>query len=135
MAVSVAPLTTVVMGTVDQNRAGAASGINNAVARVAGLLAVAILGIVMVSAFSYRMNQSLKQLNISSDVARAVQSNEIKLAALPVPSGMDSSTTAALETSIDGAFVSGFRLIMLICAGLAVASAAFAWRMITMRAT
>jgi EmrB/QacA subfamily drug resistance transporter len=135
IAVSVAPLTTVVMGTVDQNRAGMASGINNAVARVAGLLAVAILGIVMVSVFSYRMNQSLKQLHISSDVARAMQSNEIKLAALPVPSGMDSSTTAALETAIDGAFVSGFRLIMLICAGLAVASAAFAWRMITMRAT
>ncbi len=135
MAVSVAPLTTVVMGTVDQNRAGTASGINNAVARVAGLLAVAILGIVMVSAFSYRMNQSLKQLNISADVASALQSNEMKLAALPVPSGTDPSTAAALKTSIDGAFVSGFRLIMLICAGLAVASATFAWRMITMRAT
>jgi hypothetical protein len=90
---------------------------------------------VMVSAFSYRMNQSLKQLNISTDVARVLQSNEIKLAALTVPSGMDSSTTAALKTSIDGAFVSGFRLIMLICAGLAVASAAFAWRMITIRPT
>jgi EmrB/QacA subfamily drug resistance transporter len=135
MAVSVAPLTTVVMGTVDQSRAGTASGINNAVARVAGLLAVAILGIVMVSAFSYRMNQSLKQLNIPADVARALQSNEMKLAALSVPSGTDSSTAAALKTSIDGAFVSGFRLIMLICAGLSVASAAFAWRMITMRAT
>jgi hypothetical protein len=47
---------------------------------------------------------------------------------------MDSSAAAALRASIDRAFVSGFRLIMLICASLAVASAVFAWRMITMRA-
>jgi hypothetical protein len=122
------------MDTVDSNRAGTASGINNAVARVAALLAVAILGIAMVSAFSYRMNQSLKQLNLPADVTHSLQSNEIKLAALPIPAGMDSSTAAALRTSIDRAFVSGFRLIMLICASLAVASAGFAWRMITMRA-
>ena len=54
MALSVAPLTTVVMGAVDRNRSGAASGVNNAVARVAGVLAIAAMGLAMVGAFSAR---------------------------------------------------------------------------------
>src|SRR5712692_190615 len=52
MAVTVAPLTTVVMNSVNQDRVGTASGINNAVARVAGVLAIAVLGILMVKTFS-----------------------------------------------------------------------------------
>src|SRR5437016_13745403 len=59
MAITVAPLTTIVMNSVDRDHVGAASGINNAVARVAGVLAIAVLGIVMVSAFSYRLNRQL----------------------------------------------------------------------------
>ena len=59
MAVTVAPLTTVVMNSVDQDRVGTASGINNAVARVASVLAIAILGIVMVKAFSIRLDYTL----------------------------------------------------------------------------
>jgi hypothetical protein len=130
MAVSVAPLTTVVMGAVDQDHAGTASGISNAVARVAGLLAIAILGMVMVSAFSYHMNQSLRQLNMPLDVIQGVQSSATRLAAMAVPAGVDSSTAAEVRVSIDRAFIFGFRLIMLICAGLSAASSGFAWRMI-----
>src|ERR1700736_4760831 len=59
LAVSVAPLTTVVMNAVEQKRAGTASGINNAIARVAGVVAIAVLGIVMVKAFGSRLNNSL----------------------------------------------------------------------------
>src|SRR5438128_6744786 len=52
MAVSVAPLTTTVMNSVTQNRVGIASGVNNAVAMAAGLLAIAVLGIAMLHAFN-----------------------------------------------------------------------------------
>jgi EmrB/QacA subfamily drug resistance transporter len=128
MAISVAPLTTVVMSTVDQNRAGTASGINNAVARVAGLLAVAILGIVMVSAFSHFMNRSLAQLNLPTGIVNELRSSEIQLGALTVPHGLNSDTAAVIERSITESFISGFRLIMLICAALGVLSAFVAWR-------
>jgi len=130
MAVSVAPLTTVVMGAVEQKHAGTASGINNAVARVAGLLAIAILGMVVVSAFSHYMNQRLMELSIPVDAVQEVQSKETSLAAVTVPVGIDPSTAAILRISIERAFVFGFRLIMIVCAALAAASSVFAWRMI-----
>jgi EmrB/QacA subfamily drug resistance transporter len=130
MAVSVAPLTTVVMGAVDPNHAGTASGINNAVARVAGLLSVAILGIVMVSAFSNQLNQKMAELAVPHAVVRDLQSEEIKLAAAAVPAGLDPSMATAIKLAVDLAFIFAFRLVMLICAGLSLASAALAWRMI-----
>jgi len=130
MAVSVAPLTTVVMGAVDQNHAGTASGINNAVARVAGLLAIAIFGMLMVGAFSRYLNQHLGELSLPEEAMHPLRSNEIRLAAIAIPAGIDSGTAAQLRMLIERAFVFGFRLIMLICAALSVASSGFAWRLI-----
>ena len=130
MAVAVAPLTTVVMNSANQDRVGTASGINNAVARVAGVLAIAILGIVMVNAFASRLNHRLAQLSLPPGVLQMLQADEIKLAGLQVPPGLNLSTKAAVKESIGEAFVFGFRLVMLICAGLSLASAAVAWLMI-----
>src|SRR5579863_4576663 len=130
MAVTVAPLTTVVMNSVEEYRAGAASGINNAVARVAGVLAIAVLGIVMVKAFRKQMNRNLASFNLPATAVSDLQSNETKLAALPVPAGLPSGTAAELRVLIGRAFVFGFRMIMLICAGLAIASAVCAWKLI-----
>ena len=130
LTVTVAPLTTVVMNSVDRERVGTASGINNAVARVAGVLAIAVLGIVMVNAFASRLNHRLAQLSLPPAVLRALQSDEIKLAGLEVPAGLNPSTKAAIKESIGEAFVFGFRIVMLICAGFSLASAAIAWLMI-----
>ena len=127
MAITVAPLTTVVMNSVPQDRVGTASGINNAVARVAGVLAIAVFGLVMVTAFRFRLSQSLTHLPLPPDILRNLQEDAIKLAGLQVPAGLDPSMKAAVQKSINGAFVYGFRIVIWICAGLTLASAAVAW--------
>src|SRR5208337_819750 len=130
MAVSVAPWTTVVMGSIDPDRAGTASGINNAVARVAGLLAIAVFGVVMVTEFGSHLNRALSNLSMPDSARSELRSNETKLAALKAPAGVEPAKAAAIESSILASFVSSFRLIMWICAALAVGSAVAAWRMI-----
>jgi MFS family permease len=132
MAVTVAPLTTVVMNSVDQNRVGAASGINNAVARVAAVLAVAVFGIVMVKAFASHLNHSLGQLSLPPGMLQKLRSDEIRLAGLQVPASLDPNARTAIREMIRDAFVFGFRIVVLICAGLSSASAAIAWLMIPM---
>src|SRR5882762_3641387 len=130
MAVTVAPLTTVVMNSVGQDRVGAASGINNAVARVAGVLAIAVLGIVMVNAFSARLDSKLASFSLPPGTLQEMQASEIKLAGLQLPTSLNETSGTAIRKSVREAFVFGFRLIMVICAGLSVASAASAWLLI-----
>jgi EmrB/QacA subfamily drug resistance transporter len=130
MAVTVAPLTTSVMNSVNEDRVGAASGINNAVARVAGVLAIAVLGIVMVKTFGSRLNHSLAQFSLPTSVLQEIRSQETRLAGLQAPTGVDPSARATIAQSIGEAFVFGYRIVMLICAGLALASATVAWLMI-----
>lgn len=130
MAISVAPLTTVVMNSVEQEHAGVASGVNNAIARVAGVLSIAVLGVLMTAAFGHSLRQLLAGMNLNASLVEELESNAVKLGALDVPRGADPRTADAIHSIIAEAFVFGFRLIMLICAGLAVASAAIAWRKI-----
>ena len=129
-AVTVAPLTTVVMGAVVQDRAGTASGINNAVSRVAGLLSVALLGLVMVAAFRHQLEHRLAGIPIPSSAHRALMADSIRLAAIKLPPELDATASAAVKASVQQSFVSAFRLEMFLCAVLAVCSSAGACWMI-----
>ena len=64
MAITVAPLTTTVMGAVETGHAGVASGVNNAVSRIAGLLAVAVFGVVLVRTFDARVRPQIDRLEL-----------------------------------------------------------------------
>jgi MFS family permease len=127
MAVSVAPLTTTVMNSVAQNRVGIASGVNNAVARGAGLLAIAVLGIVMLHEFNHALDERLAGSTLPPSAWRSLQAERSKLAAAAPPEELDALTQHVIVRAIDESFVDGFRLIMAIGAMLAIASAIAAW--------
>ena len=133
MAVSVAPLTTTVMNSVRESRAGIASGINNAVSRTAGLLAIAVLGLIMFHAFSNCMDSRLNQLKVTADAREALNNQRMKLAAAELPSEIDPATRDAVKQAIDECFVSGFRRVMLCGAALAIASSLMAFLIIRAR--
>ncbi len=126
MAICVAPLTTTVMAAVEVRYAGAASGINNAVSRIAGLVAIAVLGIVVANIFNASLDRSIISLDLSVPARQFLDTQRINLAAAAVPPGLSTSASAALRSAIALAFVDGFRWVMWIAAGLAVTSAAIA---------
>ena len=123
MAITVAPLTTTVMSSIAQNRAGIASGVNNAVARTASLVAIAVLGVVILQAFKSSLDRRLIAAKLPASAVQSVQSQSTKLAAIAVPENLDSETQQLIRRAIDESFVSGFRWIMAIGAALAAAGA------------
>jgi EmrB/QacA subfamily drug resistance transporter len=116
MGLTVAPLTAMVMGSVEARHAGLASGINNAVSRAAGLLAIAALGVVLVARFDAALDAGLGALALDPETARAVLAQRGKLGAADVPAG-------AIRDAFELAYVSGFRATMLVSAGLAALAA------------
>ena len=130
MALSVAPLTTAVMSSAGDRYAGAASGINNATARIAGLLAVALLGAVAVGTFRAALDVRLDRLHVAPGIRQALQPEVQKLAEAQVPPGVDDVTRQALRAALDESFVHSFRVATLIAAAAALLSATCAWLMI-----
>lgn len=128
MSTSVAPLTTAVMGAVTQERAGIASGVNNAVSRVAGLLAIAVFGVVLSGSFNRGLDRRLPELRLSEEARTQIDAERPKLAAAQAP---DPRTQAAVRES----FVDGYRVVLWIAAALALASAASAAVLIDKEAT
>ncbi len=126
MAVSVAPLTTTVMSSVAGERSGVASGINNAVSRTAGLLAIAVLGIVMLQTFNQSLDRRLAKVDISPSVRQFLLAQRDRLAGVALPQSVPAHTQDLLTDAIDRSFVDGFRWVMLIGSALALGSAATA---------
>lgn len=123
MTVTVAPLTTTVMNAVGADAAGTASGVNNAVSRVAALLAIAIFGGVMASVFDGALDDALRSAGLPDTLVQHVHAQRGRWAAVELPSGIDPGSAAAVQQAVAGAFVSGFRWVMGLSAALALASA------------
>ena len=123
----VAPLTTTVMNSAPSEHAGSASGINNAVSRVAGLLAIAVLGIVVVSSTGAALHRS--GVNLTPAEQRTVAQDSLLTGRAP-ERGISAARRVVIRRSLDTAYANaGFRDAMLACAALALLSAiiAFGW--------
>src|SRR2546427_2725833 len=133
MAISVAPLTTTVMNSVKQGHAGIASGVNNAVSRTAGLLAIAVLGLVMFHTFNHCLDRRLDQLAVPPEVRQGLNDQRMRLATAEIPSAADEQTRSILKQTIDECFIAGFRRVMLVGSVLAFASSSIAWLVVRNR--
>jgi hypothetical protein len=127
MAVSVAPLTTTVMGSVPRELAGIASGINNAVSRTAGLLAIALLGVIMLQVFDRALEPRLSARHLPEEVRRVIVQEQHKLTAAMLPAALTAQQKQEIEQDIALAYVAGFRAVMLVSAALASTGALVAW--------
>ena len=127
MAITVAPLTTTVMSSVGEEQAGVASGINNAVSRTAGLLAIAVFGVMMLHTFSETLARRMNEIQFDERVKHAVYEQRVKLAGVELPPDVDPATREQLKGAVADSFVFGFRIIMWTSTALALASAASAW--------
>lgn len=123
MTITIAPLTTTVMGAVEDRYSGTASGVNNAVARIASLLAIAVLGIFVAYAFSSSLNSTIAALHLPASLQQTILSQHNRLTGIAIPNSVQGATRASIRTAIDTSFIVGFRLAMLVAAGLAVGSA------------
>jgi EmrB/QacA subfamily drug resistance transporter len=123
MGLTVAPLTTAVMGAVDPRHAGLASGINNAAARTAGLLAVAALGMLLLYRFDRSLDDALAPLPLSPAALRAIDAQRSRLGGADF-ADLPAAARAPVRTAFQSAYLSGFRALMLTSAVLALLAAA-----------
>ncbi|NDJ52653.1 MAG: MFS transporter [Chloroflexi bacterium] len=123
MALVVAPLTATVMGSVSQHYAGTASGINNAVSRTAGVLAVAIFGAVALITYNSAITTNSADLGLAEDVRAEVIAQSENLGAAMVPDSVPAELVEEVDLVYKESFVGTFRLVAFSSAGLAFLSA------------
>jgi len=127
MAIAVAPLTTTVMDSVSGDHSGTASGINNAVARIAGLVAIAVFGVIVARTFNAQLTPLLDRVELSADARAAVDRERPKMAGADVNSipSLPPERRADVRDAIDSSFASAFRVSLFGVGLLALVAAAF----------
>lgn len=126
MVISVAPLTTTVMNSVPDTESGLASGVNNAVSRLAALLAVAVLGAILAGVFNHSLDRRLSELRLSAEVRARVDAARPQLASIR-------SGDAEVQGAVSAAFLDGYRTMIWIATGLTVVGGMLAFLIIDPR--
>ena len=123
LAAQASAVTTVALNSVEVRHEGLASAINNAFSHTAGLLAVAVLGVIMFISFTGSLDVRLEVLELPPEARQQLEEEKVKLGAAQAPDGLDAAQRANVDRAIDEAFVSGYRVVMLVAVAMALASA------------
>jgi EmrB/QacA subfamily drug resistance transporter len=118
LSLTVAPLTATVLADADEHNAGIASGVNNAIARVAGLLGVAAIGAVVAAQFSSTLDSRLAGERLSAPGQAAVEQARARTLARVEPSTLAAADRALVAQATEDASVSAFHLGIAIAAVL-----------------
>jgi EmrB/QacA subfamily drug resistance transporter len=125
-AIFVAPLTATVMNSLETAHAGVASGVNNAIARAGGLIAVAGLGLILSAVFYHAYDAQIGRAGLSAQTRLALTRDRARLLTGYVPGNIASADRPVVRAIVDNSFVGGFAWAMATSAGLAFAAAAIA---------
>lgn len=127
ISLTVAPLTTAVMTALPSHYAGVASGVNNAVSRTAGVLAIAIMGGVAIILFEQSLADRIFEYPLTAEQKNEMLLSARQMAETQVPSSVDDQIVPMLNNEIKLAFVDMNRITMRLCAIFAIASGIIAW--------
>jgi EmrB/QacA subfamily drug resistance transporter len=119
MSFTVTPLTTTVMGSVANHFSGTASGVNNAISRIAGVFANAIFGALAILLFTTFLQKAIVDLPLSPETRQAVMHQTVNLGDATVPTTVNTVTYALIEKQYKNGFIAAYAVVMRICALLA----------------
>ena len=127
MAILLSPLATALMSSVSLEESGVASGINNTVGRIAGLLAVAVMGVFALSTFNRNLDRDLDRIEMTQETRQYIDSQRIKYLLIEIPDSVEPETKKIIRASINESFLSSYRLVLMISAGLVLFAALITW--------
>ena len=127
MAILIPTLTTAVMESVELKDSGVASGINNTAGRIAGVLAIAVMGVFALSTFSKSLDYELDSMDLQQETRQHIDDQRIKILLIDIPENIETETKTFIRNAIDISFLASFRLMMLISTALVLLCTFVAW--------
>ncbi|MEO8794094.1 MAG: MFS transporter [Daejeonella sp.] len=135
MSLTVAPLTSTVMGSAANHFSGIASGVNNAVTRISGVFANAIFGALAILIFTTFMERAIEKLPIEKEAKNAVLAESINLGNAEIPQGINVKYKQQLNSFYKEGFISAYKIILILCSVMAFSASVCAFLMISNKVT